>query len=63
MYAPRRSMRDHPRIRGEHVLTVSTAEALEGSSPHTRGALNQKVLDSLGLGIIPAYAGSTFDLL
>ena len=50
---------DHPRIRGEHISPPSTAPALRGSSPHTRGARR------LGLGrrqtgrIIPAYAGST----
>ena len=29
---------DHPRMCGEHILAVSSAEALEGSSPHVRGA-------------------------
>ena len=29
--------RDHPRIRGEHVLAVQQRQALGGSSPHTRG--------------------------
>ena len=51
--------RDHPRMRGEHVWYQRGTPSSQGSSPHARGALNQKVLDSLGLGIIPACAGST----
>ena len=51
--------RDHPRIRGEHVIIEGTAYDPLGSSPHTRGAplgiLQQGDLP----GIIPAYAGST----
>ena len=51
--------RDHPRIRGEHVMTMPKLSRQQGSSPHTRGALLRldevKVLN----GIIPAYAGST----
>ena len=31
--------RDHPRIRGEHVLVTLRVGVLAGSSPHTRGAL------------------------
>ena len=50
---------DHPRMRGEHAARQATSATTSGSSPHARGALNQKVLDSLGLGIIPACAGST----
>ena len=30
--------RDHPRIRGEHVVTISETRGTMGSSPHTRGA-------------------------
>ena len=29
---------DHPRIRGEHHIVGAEIEALDGSSPHTRGA-------------------------
>ena len=29
---------DHPRIRGEHQILAISGNALEGSSPHTRGA-------------------------
>ena len=51
--------RDHPRIRGEHYLLVQPPAGGGGSSPHTRGALDdsdQYVIDGR---IIPAYAGST----
>ena len=56
--APRRAS-DHPRIRGEHVAWVAACQALRGSSPHTRGALDSREDDGPTLGIIPAYAGST----
>ena len=57
---PRRyRARDHPRIRGEHFAAPCAACASQGSSPHTRGAL-QLVADGARVGgIIPAYAGST----
>ena len=29
---------DHPRIRGEHRLDIPWPQAMQGSSPHTRGA-------------------------
>ena len=51
--------RDHPRIRGEHVLVVAGFDAYEGSSPHTRGALAGELVGRGAAGIIPAYAGST----
>ena len=53
---------DHPRIRGEHM--VSTARALDrgGSSPHTRGAPPRPGHKAAVPGIIPAYAGSTLSL-
>ena len=51
--------RDHPRIRGEHRMQVFTSRGVQGSSPHTRGAL-MPASRCLGvLRIIPAYAGST----
>ena len=54
-----RAETNHPRIRGEHVRAVETRLPLDGSSPHTRGALGRlrRVLEIQG--IIPAYAGST----
>ena len=55
---PRRR-RDHPRIRGEHVLYFTIGLGAQGSSPHTRGAPIQGFLGVEPTGIIPAYAGST----
>ena len=57
--APRRSSRDHPRIRGEHDGDLSRISHVAGSSPHTRGALDEPGDGHGGLRIIPAYAGST----
>ena len=50
---------DHPRIRGEHQVGVDLLKVLPGSSPHTRGALGPDGHGLSGVGIIPAYAGST----
>ena len=50
---------DHPRIRGEHADPGSRTLYLEGSSPHTRGALRRRRPSSGPGRIIPAYAGST----
>ena len=50
---------DHPRIRGEHCVRESVPRTVQGSSPHTRGALLQVRGGGDGLRIIPAYAGST----
>ncbi len=50
---------DHPRIRGEHHMSVGHLPSTAGSSPHTRGA-RQAILHVSSLArIIPAYAGST----
>ena len=54
-----RKGRDHPRIRGEHSSSFSRSASQPGSSPHTRGALDEAALESCERGIIPAYAGST----
>ena len=51
--------KDHPRIRGEHRQHRRRPERGRGSSPHTRGALNEIWVGDGGGGIIPAYAGST----
>ena len=50
---------DHPRIRGEHQVLTVPGDALEGSSPHTRGALSTGCSCGGQVRIIPAYAGST----
>ena len=49
----------HPRLRGEHERASSVARMGGGSSPLTRGALPPVHLLRPGLGLIPAYAGST----
>ena len=55
------TLRDHPRIRGEHAFIFSIGKTLTGSSPHTRGARRGARRGAAVRGIIPAYAGSTFD--
>ena len=50
---------DHPRIRGEHGTPSMPLTAATGSSPHTRGAHDHSHDEGFGVGIIPAYAGST----
>ena len=57
----RPSRPDHPRIRGEHVGLAWEGVKLVGSSPHTRGAQPASCDRGDGPGIIPAYAGSTFN--
>ena len=51
---------DHPRIRGEHHRPTHECRPFAGSSPHTRGAPLLVGGDISCLGIIPAYAGSTW---
>ena len=50
---------DHPRIRGEHASVDYRDRLMTGSSPHTRGALVDGLLQVPEGRIIPAYAGST----
>ena len=54
------SPKDHPCIRGEHGVLAVDVDGRSGSSPHTRGARPRTVRSGALLGIIPAYAGSTF---
>ncbi|SLI18299.1 Domain of uncharacterised function (DUF2825) [Mycobacteroides abscessus subsp. abscessus] len=49
----------HPRMRGEHWVAVNHHIRCRGSSPHARGALVDPRAGHLGLGLIPACAGST----
>ena len=51
--------RDHPRIRGEHLLVKVRGKIPRGSSPHTRGAPGEVAHRETRRRIIPAYAGST----
>ena len=53
------SYRDHPRMRGEHVITVQYNVSAEGSSPHARGTRVCAQLAVATWGIIPACAGNT----
>ena len=50
---------DHPRIRGEHVMSTASPKTRGGSSPHTRGTLVFSRDNHTCVGIIPAYAGNT----
>ena len=49
----------HPRLRGEHQGFVAGLKGNTGSSPLTRGALTNSLERPPGVGLIPAYAGST----
>ncbi len=51
--------RDHPRICGEHLLSVTYPALFGGSSPHMRGTHVDLGLPVSVFGIIPAYAGNT----
>ena len=50
---------DHPRLRGEHMLTKASLSSVVGSSPLARGARQGKRRALWRGGIIPACAGST----
>ena len=50
---------DHPRSRGEYVGLVGGDEAAGGSSPLSRGILNEVLLPLARYRIIPALAGNT----
>ena len=50
---------DHPRMCGEHATVVYEVIALQGSSPHVRGARRSPAIYRRCAGIIPACAGST----
>ena len=52
--------RDHPRSCGEHSPVLESHAADLGSSPLVRGALRLQICGRVGLGIIPARAGSTY---
>ena len=54
---------DHPRIRGEHIRLCMPEGSRKGSSPHTRGAHQERPRGGHQCGIIPAYAGSTSRVL
>ena len=51
--------RDHPRMCGEHYMSLRSDRIGAGSSPHVRGAPASNPLAVVASGIIPACAGST----
>ena len=53
------TLRDHPRVCGEHPGCEAVALALAGSSPRMRGTHFQRARPRRTAGIIPAYAGNT----
>ena len=54
---------DHPRMCGEHETLCSFLQRIRGSSPHVRGAHGLFHSEVPFIGIIPACAGSTLQLL
>ena len=53
------SLRDHPRVCGEHSYAVEAMRSGQGSSPRMRGTQSSLQWDAVEAGIIPAYAGNT----
>ena len=53
------SLRDHPRMCGEHYVDTAVNPTYAGSSPHVRGAQSGILIKCACRGIIPACAGST----
>ena len=53
-------LRDHPRIRGEHLKSYELNSIYPGSPPHTRGTQDVKALEEAIRRITPAYAGNTW---
>ena len=49
----------HPRSRGEHSNTKPRKDGQSGSSPLTRGTLNEELRERLNGRFIPAHAGNT----
>ena len=54
---PEGPVRDHPRLRGEKPKIFVPSDKPRGSSPLTRGKVNDLKSTYLAPGIIPAYAG------
>ena len=58
-FPPSSACRAHPRSRGEHFDGEGHRAFDRGSSPLTRGALEEKWTTAASAGLIPAHAGST----
>ena len=58
-WTPPRSMTAHPRSRGENEGRDQVGQATAGSSPLTRGKLDEGELSALITRLIPAHAGKT----
>ena len=54
---------DHPRLRGEHRLSLHLLQIFLGSPPPTRGTLPNLTQTINNTGITPAYAGNTRNVL
>ena len=52
--------RDHPRLRGEKVITILSNAVTLGSPPLTRGKVTNYIMPELLLRITPAYAGKSY---
>ncbi len=52
-------LEDHPHLRGEYTLTLSSFLSLIGSSPPARGILGVRQKKRKTYGIIPTCAGNT----
>ena len=50
---------DHPRLRGEYIITESQFPDCKGSPPLTRGIHGPERVFAKICGITPAYAGNT----
>ena len=58
----RQRLRDHPRLRGEHLNISPSPVRSQGSPPPTRGTLGTHAAVITFTGITPAYAGNTLSL-
>ena len=54
-----RAIRDHPRLRGEHMQSEDRLKDIRGSPPLTRGTRYSLISYNTSVGITPAYAGNT----
>ena len=54
-----RHRRDHPRLRGEHLIPPRSTSPKAGSPPLTRGTRTAASVRAWKSGITPAYAGNT----